>query len=570
MDIRKRKIRGHFALAALIIILSLCLAMALSSVSAVAPSEVANAAVAPGTASVLNLSQNGAHTDHFSSVITGGQNEYIYFGTNVTSKTENEPGYNNTLHTGAIKWRVLSGNDTKYSNGNILLWADYQLGSGQYNLYYNNPNFAYYGTSMIRAKLNGGTYLSNVSNTTAEPKLDQQVRVADSWLHKLFGENERANIIAANSMETKCWGFISNTYATTGIVGTGGGQYNPDNVNNVAGTYARVDGNSVIETIPVGDSLFLLDYYDINNVDYGFSDNGTTYANKINASWTPNSAGYLGYYDNGSITGDYLKFSDDIAIYYWIRPAGRSSTAFSGALNVLSSGFVDYALVTNADGVRPAFNFSPANIIYATAAAVSSNNSTFASVKTISSSDGKPAYKVYIKTDDYVNYNESMSNRPSISTTSNSITVTKAGQSGSAIFLLADKSGSGVVEYQATASFDSNSVATATLPSNVKASDYVITVLFTDSINGENYAESITGSFTTSSLSIPKAISADYNGSIQTLETLKSNLDWYHPAFADPSIVEVEYLTSTGSVLSSNDYPKNAGKYKIRFTIVDT
>ncbi|MDE5991210.1 MAG: hypothetical protein K2H36_06490, partial [Clostridia bacterium] len=317
MDIRKRKIRGYFALSALIIILSLCLAMALPCVSAVAPSEVAYAAVAPGTASVLNLTEKGVSQDNFSNIITGGQNEYIYFGSNVTSKTENEPGYNNTLHTGAIKWRVLSGNDTKYSNGNILLWADYQLGSGQYNLYYNNPNFAYYGTSMIRAKLNGGTYLNTVSNTTAVPSLNQTVAVTNSWLHKLFGENERANIIAANSMESKCWGFISNTYATTGIVGTGSGQYNSTNIGNAntAGSYAIVNGTSVIETIPAGDSLFLLDYYDINNADYGFSDNGTTYANKINSSWTPSSAGYPGYYDNGnngSITGDYLKFSGDI------------------------------------------------------------------------------------------------------------------------------------------------------------------------------------------------------------------------------------------------------------------
>ncbi|MDE7080003.1 MAG: hypothetical protein K2O95_07810, partial [Clostridia bacterium] len=116
-------------------------------------------------------------------------------------------------------------------------------------------------------------------------------------------------------------------------------------------------------------------------------------------------------------------------------------------------------------------------------------------------------------------------------------------------------------------------VATATLPSGINASDYSVTVLLTDGVaRGGNYAESITGSYTvTSPLSTPKAISVDYNGSIQTLDTLKNelNLDWYNSKY-DTSAVKVEYLTSTGSVLSSSDYPRNAGKYKIRFTIVDT
>ncbi|MDE5991220.1 MAG: hypothetical protein K2H36_06540, partial [Clostridia bacterium] len=482
MDIRKRRIRGYFALSALIIILSLCLAMALPSVSAVAPSEVANAAATPGTASVLNLNQNGVYTDNFSSVITGGQNEYIYFGTNVTSSTANEPGANNT-HTGAIKWRVLSGNDTKYSNGNMLLWADYQLGSAQYNAYYDNPNYAYYGTSMIRAKLNGGTYLNTVTNTSTTPLLNQTVAVTSSWLNKLFVPNERGSIVTANSMESKCWGFISNMYATTGIIGTGSGQYNSTNVNNVAGTYATVSGTSVIETIPAGDSLFLLDYYDINNPEYGFVElDGTVYANKVNTSWTPSSAGYPGYYDNGnngSITANYLKFSGDITNSYWLRLAGRISSAYSNDLIVHSSGYVGNGNVYTTRGVRPAFNFDASNVIYATAADVSSNGNAFTLVNSVSSTDGKPAYKVYLKTSNYVNYNDQSSGAPIISATDSKVTVSKAGQSGSAVILLADKSGSGNVVYQATATFNGG-VATATLPSGINASDYSVTVLLTD------------------------------------------------------------------------------------------
>ncbi|MDE5990615.1 MAG: hypothetical protein K2H36_03410, partial [Clostridia bacterium] len=402
----------------LIIILSLCLAMALPSVSTVAPSEVAYAAVTPGTASVLNLTEKGVAQDNFSNIITGKQNEYIYFGSNVTSTTANEPGYNNTRHTGAIKWRVLSNNDTKYSNGKMLLWADYQLGRLQFNPYFDNPNYAYYGTSMIRAKLNGGTYLSTVSNTTAVPSLNQTVTVANSWVNKIFVPNERANIVAANSMETKCWGYISNKYATTGIVGTGQGQYNSTNVNNVAGTYATVSGTSVIETIPAGDSLFFLDYYDINNTAYGFGENGTVYANKVNSSWTSSSAGYPCYYDNnnnGSITSNYLKFSGDLTDAYWLRPAGRVYAANSTVLIAHSSGYVTNAFVHSDYGVQPAFNFDPSNIIYATAADVSSNGNAFTLVNSVFSTDGKPAYKVYVKTSNYVNYNDQSSGAPIIS-----------------------------------------------------------------------------------------------------------------------------------------------------------
>ena len=91
----------------------------------------------------------------------------------------------------------------------------------------------------------------------------------------------------------------------------------------------------------------------------------------------------------------------------------------------------------------------------------------------------KPAYKVYLKADDYVNYNSSASGAPSISTSNSAVTVTKSGQTGYAIILLADKSGNGEVKYQATAEFNGG-VATAKLPSGVKATNCSLTVLFAD------------------------------------------------------------------------------------------
>ena len=73
---------------------------------------------------VAFLNENGS----FLNELQGGQNENVYFGTNVTSNTANNAGYLNTAHQGAIRWKVLSKNDTKYGDGDsMLLWADYNL-----------------------------------------------------------------------------------------------------------------------------------------------------------------------------------------------------------------------------------------------------------------------------------------------------------------------------------------------------------------------------------------------------------------------------------------------------------
>ncbi|MDE6758265.1 MAG: hypothetical protein K2J89_03185 [Clostridia bacterium] len=575
MDIRNRKLGRWFALLAVIIILSLCLAMALPSVSAVAPSDIVQAtAVDSRKASVLNLDQNGVFTDYFSDIITGEQNEFIYFGKNFNLGQNGNIGAN--AHSGAIKWRVLSKKDDKYSDGSMLLWADYQLGTSSYNPKFDNQNYAFWGTSLIRANLNGGDYPSAVSGI---PTLDKNVDEEESWLYNLFETNEILNILPAKSYETKCWGKINSTYATTGIVATADnqtGQYNSTNIGqaDTSSAYAHIEnGTSVIETMPAGDKLFLLDYYDINNTAYGFGDNGLVYANKVmeDQSWSFNSITYPGYVDrnnNGKITANYLEFLGDLSSLYWLRPAGRDDRAYSNALRVDITGYVGNGAVSSVHGVRPAFNFDPQNVIYATASSIPTIGSGFASVSTLSPDSDKPAYKVYIKAADYVNYNEHMSDAPIVSATDGNVTVTKSGASGSAVILLADKSGSGNVIYQATATF-SGSVATATLPSGINASDFSVTVLFADRINGQEYSESIKGSYTvTSPLSIPKSISVDYNGKVQTLDTLKYDLDWYNSLYDDSSAVQIKYFNSEGRELSIDNLPKNADTYEIEFTIL--
>ncbi|MBD5086835.1 MAG: hypothetical protein HDT32_05735, partial [Clostridiales bacterium] len=492
MDIRKRKLKGYVALSILLIVCMIT-ASAMTFYTPNKNNENIVSAATLGIHSPSALFLNGK----FSDIIEGEQKEYIYFGSNSGA---------------AIKWRVLTTN-SGYSTGNMLLWADTSLGDVQYNEYYDNPNYVYWGTSKIRATLNGGKYLSSVSNTTAMPTLGKQVQVDNSWYKTLFSTNEQASMVATGSYSTKDWGTTNASivsgetgyiYATTSIVGTGTGQYGTSNVssmNSMAITRSAgvsVSDTSVIESAS-GDYLFLLDYYDINNKSYGFYDpsDNKTYAEKINTSWTTNSNWYPGYNDagtnnvnkkNGSVKANYFVAKSN----YWLRPGGLNYSAYSCGLVVFTAGNILNDAVSSSYGVRPAFNFNSEKVIYATASS-NGKSSTFSSVNSIATtSGGKPAYKVYTKTDDYTTYSDAK-----ITVKDDKLSVEKSGASGSAIILLADKSGSGVVEYQATANFNGSGVATATLPSGVNPRDYSITVLFTDgTARGSNYAESIKGSCT--------------------------------------------------------------------------
>ncbi|MDE5756948.1 MAG: hypothetical protein K2I23_07655, partial [Clostridia bacterium] len=251
--------------------------------------------------------------------------------------------------------------------------------------------------------------------------------------------------------------------------------------------------------------------------------------------------------------------SADVDSYYWLRSPGRYAS-YSYALFVHNSGNIHatHGSLSHQNGVRPAFSFSPSNVIYATAASVASNGATFASVSSVG---GKPAYKLYIKSNGYKNFNDSANStgKPQISTDGGKITVTKSGQTGSAVILLSDKSGSGSVAYQATAPF-SGGVATANLPSGVDASDFSITVLFADSLRGGQYAETITGSFTSFGLAIPEDVPVVYNGALRTVADF-SEEKWY-----DASIYQ-------NSTLMTVSIPSNAitvDEYTVSFTLKDS
>ncbi|MDE5765851.1 MAG: hypothetical protein K2I17_01625, partial [Clostridia bacterium] len=285
----------------------------------------ANAEDAPVKQSTAYLDLNGS--GKILNGFEGAQNEYIYFGT-----------YNDS----DVKWRVLSKDGSNYGSG-MLLWADIPIATEAYNSYNDKPDYAYWGTSKIRAVLNGGTYYSGSSATTPT-----SIAPAESLYNKLFSDIERKAVEESGSYTTDNYATNINSSdklfykekitATTDSTA----KYNINRISSSYPTsqYAFYDAtDGTVREMTSGDNLFLLDYYDINNVDYGFSDGGQTYANNVSASWKPSSNWFPSNNDNSTSTvSNYLKFSGES---YWLRNAGRRNASDSTALYVQSSGYVD-------------------------------------------------------------------------------------------------------------------------------------------------------------------------------------------------------------------------------------
>jgi len=65
-------------------------------------------------------------------------------------------------------------------------------------------------------------------------------------------------------------------------------------------------------------------------------------------------------------------------------------------------------------------------------------------------------------------------------------------------------------------------------------------------------------------LEVPTMVSSIYNGSVQDLTNTKA--DWYNAAFANPSVMKVEYFDKDGV---KSAVPRVAGTYTVKCTIVD-
>jgi hypothetical protein len=258
--------------------------------------------------SVLNLTQDGElDTSRFYHNLQGKQLDYIYYGVN--SNTYYEVNSDETALTTKsnphkntpIKWRILSTSDTKYSNqgglNQALLWSDYILLNEAYvnktsytYLDGENSNYAFWGTSYIRAKLNGGNYMTNLDANSSAYKnatMTGKIAASDSYLYSFFSTQEQNSILKTKDYNTidfrsnydsdyYLWDQITNIIKSSENTNSdaGGGYYVKGLLDKKVASYyvssdtAVSDTSNVIET--TNDSLFMLDYLDINNPDYGF------------------------------------------------------------------------------------------------------------------------------------------------------------------------------------------------------------------------------------------------------------------------------------------------------------
>ncbi|MBM6871920.1 DUF6273 domain-containing protein, partial [Pseudoflavonifractor phocaeensis] len=254
-------------------------------------------AAAPGidTGKAIQLVDSGTAAN-----IGGGQADNIYFGTYQQSSDGNS-GYN----TDPIKWRVLENAD-----GQLFLLSDQNLDVFQYHTEYESVTWE---KSTMRSWLNG---YSASHNTGGSSGTDY---TSDNFIGTAFSEKEQGAI------------------ADTTVVNDDNPDYNTEGGNDTT------------------DQIFLLSIEEVQNVDYGFTDNSSRIAT--------NTAYVAG---GGKIGGGMLGVGE--AGYWWLRSPG--DYGFIAAI-VYGYGGVDsrgssVSYVSRA--VRPAFNLDLTSVLFTSAA----------------------------------------------------------------------------------------------------------------------------------------------------------------------------------------------------------
>ena len=232
--------------------------------------------------------------------IGGGQADNIYFGTYQQS-SDGSGGYN----TDPIKWRVLENAD-----GQLFLLSDQNLDVFQYHT--DNESVTW-ETSTMRSWLNGYGASHNTGDSGGIDYTD------DNFINTAFSEKEQGAI------------------ADTTVVNDDNPDYNTEGGNDTT------------------DQIFLLSIEEVQNADYGFTDNSSRIAT---------NTAYVA--DGGKIDGNV--FGVGAADYWWLRSPGDVDDYAAYVFNfggVFSFGnyvfFDDFA-------VRPAFNLDLTSVLFTSAA----------------------------------------------------------------------------------------------------------------------------------------------------------------------------------------------------------
>ncbi|MDE6791316.1 MAG: hypothetical protein K2J61_06295, partial [Clostridia bacterium] len=528
----------------------------------------------------------------------GGQKEYLYLGK-----------YNNNL----IKWRVLAVKDKKYGTGNnLLVFSDSTLGTTAVNTTAKagasssgtGGKYSYYGTSKLRAVLNGGYHL----NTAGDSMTASKVNDGDAYINKLF-EGINSNLIMTandivthdcvnpNTTDTFVYKTVGDIFGGTDVKGkflTGTVASQPVNTktgqndganNNFDITFSTTTG--VTETIK-GDKLFPLDYEDMNNRNYGFlNPSNQTYIEALGGSYATNYAaqgytyGYPARIDTAtSVFNNGNGFNSSDGKVYWLRNSVRNTTNTNSVCMYVNNGTIYQISVDTVNNIRPAMVLDANKIAYATATVPTSGG-----FQSLTTSPATPEYKLYLKNTRFDDYSKDA--KGNIKEDGGTLHITynnPTGISGGNILLLLTKQTAtdGAVDYQAVipmsgnASASRNAVTSISLPSGVSLSTHSVTMMYTSAGSG-NAAEEIYCTYPTSSgIDVPLDISGDsiaYDGNSKWIDSLGVNTpEWVDTSIhANPTymtVTEVVYTDSLGNVTTDTTGSTaniiNAGTYKFK------
>ena len=256
-------------------------------------------AAAPGidTGKAIQLVDSGTAAN-----IGGGQADNIYFGTYQQS-SDGSGGYN----TDPIKWRVL-----KNADGQLFLLSDQNLDVFQYHTEYESVTWE---KSTMRSWLNGYGASENIGGDSGTDY------TSDHFIGTAFSEKEQKAI------------------ADTTVVNDD----NPDH--NTEG------GNDTT------DQIFLLSIEEVQNADYGFTDDSSRIAT---------NTAYVA--DGGKIGSSYMNGVGE-AGYWWLRSPGDLDHRAAGVS--VDGGVGSYGFYVSFDSiaVRPAFNLDLTSVLFTSAAA---------------------------------------------------------------------------------------------------------------------------------------------------------------------------------------------------------
>ncbi|MDE7076328.1 MAG: hypothetical protein K2O62_03285, partial [Clostridia bacterium] len=313
-----------------------------------------------------------------------------------------------------------------------------------------------------------------------------------------------------------------------------------------------VSFNGNVTETTTGDKLFLLDYDDVINSDYGFvnsaSQNLISFYGKSYSGW---QTGYYSSNDNGCGAFDGYGFRTTAFngsyqnTAYWLRPTGRNGYGAgdngSHVLTIGNAGNVYYINSNNTNlpanaggaavGVRPAMVIDGSKIVYVGSGNALSNNDFTGYADYPYAAGAERTFKTYIKNSTY-DARSATATAVCIPDENNKLKiiyndpVRKAG--AQIIVALEDKdSTDGNVAYSAKFSVDSSATATAratrtlslpTFPAGKTIADYKIS-LIQGTDNGLAYTEEALCAYDVG-IEAPKDTEVTYSGSSKWIADL--------------------------------------------------